>query len=269
MNIALIFSIVLTLFSLIYTILQYYGVIRYIKLKRQCTEKYSDSYLKLPRADSKGKVVVSMYIDSDSIDNNITIKSILDQTVHPDHIIIVSKHDITLPDSLKKNNLVVLQKTNENLGRAAAFMIPLQTQKDEDTKIIVVTDGVVYGTDFIESLIEESEKLPDNMVFVEMYDPSAYIERSKFVRARPNYQIRGVIRVSSGVLIKPKFFKKFVNTISPHMFKAPDALLTVNALYNNIEMSKADFNEIIRVVPEAVNESEKITMQIYGYIFKL
>jgi hypothetical protein len=82
-----IISVVTTLISLVLTILMYYGVCRYYKIKYVDTCKdVCEKYLTLPRVNCKSKVVVAIYNPKD-LATNATIKSILDQTVHPDQIV--------------------------------------------------------------------------------------------------------------------------------------------------------------------------------------
>ena len=268
MNTLTLFSIIITVLSLIYIILAYYGLIRYFKLKQGQCQTYTESYLQLPRVESKSKVVVSMYMSSEAdLANNLTFKSILDQTVHPDQIIIVSKHHITLPDFIAKNNIVVVQKENESYGKTSAFMVPLTSQKDANTKIIIITDGVVYGPDFIETLVEESEKSPDSLIYVEMFDSSAYVNQSKMVKSKSGNE--AILRVSSGVLVKPVFFNKFTEVMSDDALESPNTFLTVNALANKVKMIKSSFNEVIKTKKEVPTEAEKHTIRLYAYIFKL
>ena len=146
-------------------------------------------------------------------------------------------------------------------------MVPLTSQKDANTKIIIITDGVVYGPDFIETLVEESEKSPDSLIYVEMFDSSAYVNQSKMVKSKSGNE--AILRVSSGVLVKPVFFNKFTEVMSDDALESPNTFLTVNALANKVKMIKSSFNEVIKTKKEVPTEAEKHTIRLYAYIFKL
>jgi hypothetical protein len=172
MNIVYI-TIISIIITIIVTTCAYFGWIRYYKLKKTKCELYIETYTKLPRVLSKSKVVVSLYIPNDKIDvDNITLKSILDQSVHPDQIIIVTNPNTYVPEMLKKDNIITSQTSTS--GPLSAFLTPITTQKDTNTKIIIITNGVCYGPDFIESIIDESNNNEDSVIFIEGYNASDY-----------------------------------------------------------------------------------------------
>jgi hypothetical protein len=219
--------------------------------------------MKLPRVESKSKVVLSMYTTDTNLENNTTIKSLLDQTVHPDQIIIVTDSDaVTIPDFLKKDSIIVKQNAG-TLNKTSAFLSPLLTQKNASTKIIVVVDGVVYGPDFIESLVEESENNPESVIFVEGYDARQYIN-GKIESSSPN-----VINVASGVLIRPSFFKDCSDVISSDVLKeAPNAVVSAMVLKNKVPKRQLKYREIFHAKPKISNQ-EKLALEYYGRYFQL
>ena len=143
-------------------------------------------------------------------------------------------------------------------------MVPLLSQKDENTKIIIVSDGVVYGLDFIETLIEESENNPEDVIVVEMFNARSYTDDSIISKKDGN-----VIRVSSGVLIKPKLFRQIADIISPDALEAPCTFLTVNTIINGVHLKKSSFNELIRTSKEHTIQSERNLLKIYAHKFSL
>lgn len=256
-------SAVLTVVSLILTILAYYGFTRYCRLRygKNC-ECVTESYLKLPRVDSKSKVVVSMYTKSTDISNNITLKSILDQTVHPDQIIIVAGKDTDIPVFLKKDSVVVKQ-ADENMGMASAFIRPLQTQKNADTKIIIVTDGVVYGTDFIETIVEESDRHPESVIFLEGYSSKTY------VNGRVDKSYTDIINVPAGVLVRPSFFKSYIDVEKSDLLKtSPNAVFSALVAKNKVPRKIISYKETFHSSPK-YNENEKSAVEYLAEYFKL
>jgi hypothetical protein len=261
MDIWIIITIISCILSIIFVIIAYFGIIRYMNLRRKNCSYYAEKYLNLPRVTSKGKVVVSMYLRDDDISTNITLKSILDQTVHPDQIIIVtSNKNIQIPEFLRKDSIIVKQHSNNDKSESA-FTVPLSTQKDSDTKIIIVTNGIVYGPDFIESLVEESDKSPDNVIFVEGYDAGSYAN-GKIVKVKnPNF-----IDVDNGVLIKPKMFKEQIESNS--LLDSPSAILSATIGKNKILTTKIDYNEIFHT-HSSVKDNEKRMVQHNARYFSL
>jgi hypothetical protein len=74
------FSIVLTLISIIWSVLDYIGVIRLFKLKsKRSTNKLIQNYSKLEKLGKTKKTTLS-FVMSDSSEQRPFINSILDQT---------------------------------------------------------------------------------------------------------------------------------------------------------------------------------------------
>jgi hypothetical protein len=254
-------TIISCILSIIVVVLAYYGIFRYMNLRNKECEHYASSYLSLPRVTSNGKVVVSMYAKKENLSKNITLKSILDQTVHPDQIIIITPNDnLVIPEFLKKDSIIAKQLAGD-MKSEAAFVVPLSTQKDADTKIIIVTDGIVYGPDFIESIVAESEKFPENVIFVEGYDAVKYVSGLIQKSDNPTF-----INTEYGVLIKSKMFNKIVDTKS--QIDAPSALLSTNIIVNNVAKTKIKYSDILNAT-KGVNESEKKMIQVHAQHFSL
>lgn len=259
-------SIIMTVLSLMLTILAYYGITRYCRLRYyegNC-KCLSETYVNLERVESPEKVVVSMYSKSSDIGKNLTLKSILDQTVHPDQIIIVTDDKgVDVPDFLKKDSIITLQTAGE-MGRTGAIIKPLQSQKNSNTKIIVLTDGVVYGPDFIETIVEESVKYPGSVIFVEGYSAKKYVD-GKMVKSDNG----DVINTSAGVLVSPSMFTKYVDVgKSSVLGDAPNAVLSTMILKNNIPCRKIRYSEIFHV-PRSVEPNEKTALEYFAEYYKL
>ena len=86
--------------SLIFSILTYFGIIRYINMYIFSSSSYANSYKTLERAKND-KVVINIMINPDKHSiSSAVINSLLDQTVKVDEINIFSDNPITLPSSL-------------------------------------------------------------------------------------------------------------------------------------------------------------------------
>lgn len=183
-------TIIMTILSLLFIILTYFGITRYITLQLQSPDTYIENYHKLPKSDAK-KVNIIIYSDSKNINRlKPMINSILDQTIRVDRIFLVTT-DITsdkLPEYLKKI-VTILPAAKKYGGEFANSLIPmLLNEKNADITIVTLKNNMVYGKDFIETIINMSEKMPktailDNknnalVVKPNYYDPNIF-DRNK------------------------------------------------------------------------------------------
>lgn len=179
----LIISLVLSILSLLYFIAEYYGGTRYIKLYRNDTDSYLSNYKTIGKA-SKDRVVVCfsctleriVYIDQ-------FLKSILDQTVRVDEIMLVIDYSEInyIPEKYKK--IVSVHGFKKNYDNNSNLICSILTEPDSDTKIILVDPHIVYPLDFIETMVSESDKNPSKII---------YGSDTK--------------KLDYGILIKPQFF---------------------------------------------------------------
>lgn len=240
----------ISVFSLLIIILSYIGYMRYMQLSLCSCETYAKKYEKLPRVKSNDKVIISIYLEKDDLEEiKSSMNSLLDQTVHPDQIIISTPpgKDIKVPEYIKKNKIVTIHKLHEDYGKSSNFISPFLREKDGNTKIILVTDEQVYGPDFIETLVDESENYPDSIIYVSGYNARVFSETKKKIDMNNENDI---IDISKGVLIKPIFFDSTVIDLedenSPENIKnTPNLLLSLNAHKNNIKLHKVDYKENI------------------------
>jgi hypothetical protein len=179
-----ILSLLLSVLSLLYLILNYFGLIRYVILHRSKTEDYISRYPSLPKAD-KNRVVVCFTISDIKEFDTIKpfINSILDQTVKVDDIAVtLSYKDIDkIPQQYKK--IISGYGYNQDYDNAGNLIFSILREPESDTKIIMVDPHVVYGEDFIETILQSSEKNNDKII---------YADKNK--------------NIKYGVLIKPTFF---------------------------------------------------------------
>lgn len=180
------FLIVSGLILITFTALYLSGIYRYIYLHITNPEKYLKNYQNLDKADPDNKVVVSITTTPDKISKiKPVLNSILDQTVKIDQIALNIPYsyngvDYQIPEEFKK--FVSIYRCGMDYGPGTK-LIPTLLREDEcGTIIITLDDDQIYGKDFIEKLIYESKKNPNNAI---------YINENK---------------CSSGLLVKPEFF---------------------------------------------------------------
>jgi len=181
-----IIALLSALFSLVYLILGYYGIIRYFDMHMFSPESYTKSYPKLDKAD-KGRVVISLTTTPDRLKKlKPTINSLLDQTVRVDEIAVSVPYgkDYDVPKYIK--DVAQVYRYSVKYGDNGKLIPIMLREGEEDTKIILVDDNMVYGKDFIEDIVAASNKEPNKAI--------------------------GMKKLCSkyGVLVKPKFFKEDV-----------------------------------------------------------
>lgn len=163
----IILTIVSTIISLVVIILSYFGFTRYLSLHLTSSRGFIEKYSKLPTTGSK-RVIISFSTTPDKIKKiRPMINSILDQTVKVDQIAMVipykykgKKYDV--PEYISQ--VANIFPSGKDYGKGTK-LIPVLLREDEcDTIIIALDDNVVYGQDFIYTLIEESQKNPDSII---------------------------------------------------------------------------------------------------------
>lgn len=234
-----ILTLIITVVSLVFIVLSYYGIVRLCKLKMRSCDSFAKDYIKLSKADTKSKIIVSLY--GTSIQKlKPTINSIFDQTVRPDQIIISVPEgtNIHLDPYVRDNNLITIHTLSKDYKTCCNLMSPLLREKDGDTIIILANENTVYGADFIESIVEESEKHPNCVVFVSKYNAKIYSTQHKKIDNGSD-----IIDTAMGVLIKPKFFPpdildetKFIEDL--------DVMLSIQMHKYNICAVQLDYSEI-------------------------
>jgi hypothetical protein len=166
-NLIHIISIIASLISIVVSILVYFGITRYIKLyMSKSVDKYAESYTDLPLASEK-KVVVVLSVQNENELKNIfpTVNSLLDQTVRVNKIFLVlpCSTNCNVPENLTKV-LSVVQPGKVYDDKYQDIITVLQREKEKDTFIIKVSNGIIYGKEFIENAIGTSESNPDSII---------------------------------------------------------------------------------------------------------
>ena len=142
----IIFSIIWSFLSLIFSFLLYFGIIRYMNLYIYNPKSYIKKYFDLEKACNK-KVVINLSISNPDKLKPV-INSLLDQTVRVDEISINT--DKKLPDYIKDLNKVVrIYQTNLCIKPC------IMRENDNDTIIFFINDDKIYGKDFIQDSIDQ------------------------------------------------------------------------------------------------------------------
>ena len=217
---------IFTCVSLVWIILSYYGYDRYLILGLKTN--YSESYLKLPRVNTKSKVIVSVSTtETDFNKIKRTINSILDQSVHPDQIILSVNpgNQIQVPDHLKKANVIIQHNLSSDYGACSCFISPLTREKDADAKLIILNDKQIYGPDLLQMLVEESDKNPDRVIYTKGYKAKNLIQNGNITDVKNDNDI---IDIKGGVLVKPSFFSEDILSCNSNLKYAPNATLSAH-----------------------------------------
>lgn len=161
----IIISIVSTILSIIWVILTYFGITRYLSLHTSLSsETYVKNYSKLPKSDA-GRVVVAFTVTPENV-NKIRpmINSILDQTVKVNSIFVVLLSDkkYDLPKYI--TDVATTIPAGKDYGDGTKLIPILLREKECDTTIITLDSNVVYGQDFIYTIIDESLKNPRSVI---------------------------------------------------------------------------------------------------------
>jgi hypothetical protein len=178
-----IFSLILSVLGLIYLCLSYYGIIRYFKLRYTDTEYYISNYVKKPKI-GKDRIVISF----EGTEKNMKpfINSVLDQTVRVDDIGIYLNKDIPIPESLKK--ILSVYRCDKDYDNAGNLISSILREPETNTKIIILEPNKIYGEDFIQNIIEQSDKNPEKIIKVNKTDSEMLVKPKFFTEKITNYK---------------------------------------------------------------------------------
>ena len=175
----IIITIITTILSIIYSILSYIGITRFLWLHLCSSKNLIEKYNNLPKANKKQKVVISFTTTPQNIKKiKPMINSILDQTVKVDLIILVSpeKYKFNEFSNYIKNVAYIIPSAN-NYGKWTNIIPVLLREPDCNTTIIALNDNIIYGNDFIFTILEESKKYPNSTLID---------KNNKFILTKPS-----------------------------------------------------------------------------------
>ena len=192
----IILSLISAVLSFFYIICDYYGCFRYAGIKMFSSERYFNNYKNIEKMGNN-KIVISIQAKKSTCSKSLykTVKSLLDQTVAVDFISVTLPKNNTyeLPEKLSKGGIVLFKCSKDN-GKLNCLISAVLREGEITTKIITLKDNVIYGKDFIESLLEESETNPDKIIYINSKSDD--------------------IKLGKGVVFSTKFFNKdFVDNV--------------------------------------------------------
>ena len=261
---SVLFMIITSVISLVIILASYYGYTRYLKLRfDNKTMDYAKDYLKLERANTKKKIVVSMYASTySSVKTMInSINSLLDQTVKPDQIIVSTPPDSTfeLDSFLTSQNIIIIYKMAKDYGEIGSLVSPLLLEKDGEVIIILASERVIYGVEFIEQMVDTSVKNPDCVIYNHGFNAKQFVNNNV-----KNESETDIIDSDYGVLVKPKFFAS--NIIDEDRFKSLEILLSVY-IRDKVCMKSTNYSELFKSAVGKNNDELKKEIIINSIYF--
>ena len=160
--------IVISIISIIFSLIVFLELFRYIKLHYSNSEKYIEQYKNLDPASSKKKVIISLGGYTKDINKfKAMLNSILDQTVKVNNIYINlynenENENFQIPEEF--NNFANIFKCGNNYKNSCKFIPTALREDNNNTIIILLNNNIIYGKTFIEDLIKEYEKYNQSII---------------------------------------------------------------------------------------------------------
>lgn len=185
-------TIILLLFGIIVFLILYYNIYRYIKIHFDDESEYIKNYRKLKKCQDC-RIVISLTTTPERIKLiKPVIKSLLDQSVKVDQIVInlpkmCKDKTYDIPDDLKSMCNIIT--CGRDYGPGTKFIPTILREQESNTIIIMIDDDYIYGYDFIETLLNEHSKVPECAIImneailikVEFLDTSVLYTNKKYI----------------------------------------------------------------------------------------
>ena len=175
----ILFTVISTLISLVFIILTYYGITRYIELNLNKPEKYIQNYSNLSGYKNKNIILTFTSNPKNFSKLKPMLNSILDQTVKVNQIyfVVPYKYQSEIPKYIK--NIATIFPTVKEYGECTSIIPILLCEKDSNTIILDLKPTYVYGKDFIEKMIETSDTNSKDVIYDKkqttiLFKPSHY-----------------------------------------------------------------------------------------------
>lgn len=147
--------LILSLLYLIYLVLTYIGLVRYISMYTTSLDSYIDNYSDIEKIRPE-RIVVSLFANKDNIDTVLpTVKSLLDQTTKVSLIYLVLDYGVKYDKELEK--VVSVIKKSTDYGKLNSLIPVIMKEGEADTIIVTLGPGKVYGIDFLETILNKFE----------------------------------------------------------------------------------------------------------------
>jgi hypothetical protein len=283
--IILIIAIAVLIISVFITLAIYFGWHRYIYLSCKSAESFDRVYDKLPRVNTDSQVIVSLTSIPSRIDHiKPVINSILDQNVKVDKIVINLpkkyrrfEKELTIPDFIKNCQNIHVDRINKDYGPITKLLPTLAREKD-DTKIIYVDDDMIYGKDFVETMIAYSDEHPNNAICNHAWSVKRFLDHNKYDSKDGR---KDVAEGFAAVLVKPKFFTEDIYNIleAPESaFFSDDIWISGHLAKNGIEIIVTKYNKYYNTLlirkdsllygPNKDNKNTKEMIRYFGDYWK-
>lgn len=155
-------KIIYLLIIFILVICIYYNLMRYFLLYITPCKSYINEYKSKSKMKTKSKIILSITTTPDRISRiHPMIKSLLHQTIKVDEIALnipdaCNNKKFKIPVYLK--DIVNIYKCGRDYGEGTNYMPTLLREGDKNTIIILLKDNIIYGEDFVETLLLEHKK---------------------------------------------------------------------------------------------------------------
>ena len=182
-----ILSLIISVLGLIYMFLSYYGIIRFIKLHMTDSIFYTEKFTKKEKGDKYTKIsIFSPVKKEEAYRLKPFINSLLDQSVKINDITLIceNKEDIWKDIDPEIKKILSINTHSEKNNDIGTFVFSLLKENKEDTNILVLNPGKVYGEDYIETLLEKGEK--EDIV----YEDENYLMKPKCFKLKDLYNIK-------------------------------------------------------------------------------
>jgi len=147
--------VTLTLVSVILSLLVQFGIMRYFFLHMKCSKGYVEKYSKLPKSKDHKRVIVTLSLKPEEINAfKPTLNSLLDQSVSVDSIVTNTENHkkYEIPEYVRQACQIGL--AGDSFDEALALIPTLLREGEAGTVVISVQNGIVYGKDYIQTLLE-------------------------------------------------------------------------------------------------------------------
>jgi hypothetical protein len=158
-------SIFLSILTILYLILSYFGVLRNISLFTKNTRDLAEKYRYKTKSNfcKNNKIIIVVYSKNPASDKlKCAINSILDQTVKVDSVLLVTNNQEEIPQYLKY--VVTPLPIDKDYGYGNKIIPPMLKEKEKNV-IILPIENKIYGNDYVETLLEKSQENPDCQIF--------------------------------------------------------------------------------------------------------
>jgi hypothetical protein len=159
---------------------------RYKNLQKAPMQQYINNYGNVEKK-CKDKVILSFTTTPDRI-KYITpmLLSLLDQTARADQIamnIPEKCNDCSYDVPEKYKDICNVYTVGKDYGIGTKYVPTLLREDNCGTKIILLDDNKIYGKDFIEKIVQESDKYPDKVIYVgpEFKGSTAILIKPEFI----------------------------------------------------------------------------------------